>query len=230
MLPCSLWFVYVGPSFSFLTSILISAAVGVSLLNVILWLVLTHITEPGILQVELDSEHDTFYVIQNSQRCDPLQFRAKFCRETDNCIESFDHFCPWVGNAIGRRNYRYFFLFLLSITTLDMLVLASSTAHIAMVAKSNSADHVLKAFEHNIPVAFIVFFGLLISLLIIPLFARHVHLVAINQTTNESIKNVFSDSSNPHDRGCPRNYATILCSPIRQSFVRGEMAHLMDNA
>ncbi len=38
--------------------------------------------------------------------------RAKHCAASDRCIEQFDHFCPWVGNAIGRRNRALFLAFL----------------------------------------------------------------------------------------------------------------------
>ncbi|KAK9862688.1 hypothetical protein WJX84_002510 [Apatococcus fuscideae] len=38
--------------------------------------------------------------------------RAKHCSTSDRCVELFDHFCPWVGNTIGRGNRHYFLLFL----------------------------------------------------------------------------------------------------------------------
>lgn len=48
--------------------------------------------------------------------------RSKHCRVTGRCVEQFDHFCPWVGNVIGRRNRRDFIIFL----TLETIALVVS--------------------------------------------------------------------------------------------------------
>jgi len=45
------------------------------------------------------------------------KLRSHHCSELGRCISRFDHFCPWVDNAIGLENQRAFMFFLLSLET-----------------------------------------------------------------------------------------------------------------
>ena len=35
------------------------------------------------------------------------------CKKCNNCVENFDHHCPWLGNCIGKNNYTMFIIFLI---------------------------------------------------------------------------------------------------------------------
>ena len=78
-----------------------------------------------------------YRIIIRGQRYHLIEFRAKFCRETENCIENFDHYCPWVGNAVGRRNYRFFVFFVAGANLVAACVLGGSMVVAVLVAQAN---------------------------------------------------------------------------------------------
>ena len=67
---------------------------------------------------------DTCYIVR------PL--RSTHCGICDNCIYRFDHHCPWIGTCVGKRNYPYFFIFLILLNLFQVFTAAVCIAHIVI--------------------------------------------------------------------------------------------------
>ncbi|XP_076281281.1 palmitoyltransferase app isoform X3 [Lasioglossum baleicum] len=149
--------------------------------------------------------------------------RASHCSLCDNCVERFDHHCPWVGNCVGRRNYRYFYAFIVSLAFLCVFILACAITHLIMLTRDGRPFlEAVRISPGSVVVGVICFFSVWS---ILGLAGFHTHLTTSNQTTNEDIKGSFSikvgeGSSNPYSQGniCG-NCFYVLCGPAPPSLI-----------
>jgi len=148
--------------------------------------------------------------------------RASHCSICDNCVDRFDHHCPWVGNCVGRRNYRYFYLFILSLAFLCVFILSCVVTHLILLSKDRTFFQAVQISPASLVEGVICFLSVWS---ILGLAGFHTYLTSSNQTTNEDIKGSFSrrrgqDQGNPFGRGsiCS-NCLYMLCSPLPPSLI-----------
>lgn len=167
----------------------------------------------GVSELPIKVVHKGFY--KNTKLCYTCNiarpFRSSHCKDCDNCIVRMDHHCPWLGGCVGKRNYIffYFYLLFLNLNNFFMLVVSLMIAY----NKSKSLEKKVSIILlHCLPSLFTLVYLLIIMFFTTGLFYNHTKLIVKNITTKEELKKlVHSKIGNPYNRGVCFNCADFFC-------------------
>lgn len=221
----------VSPVFNYGSwSVLISSSIG------LVFLYYTTTADPGFIPTgwEASNKRDTMTQMEEGGTSSPLihlknldspalwagnwqqlcvscklvrPLRAKHDAVTDRCIEVFDHFCPWVGNAIGKGNRHFFLVFL----WLELYAMTASA--LLAVIRVRTYIH---APDWNVDMVWVLMFAIVdifVGISVAALAISQASQVSRNITTNELtnwhryryLQTNDGLFSNPFNKGCWRN-------------------------
>jgi len=207
---------------------------GVLCLIVLTFLILSSFRDPGIIRRHHFSPNFLFErkpgkimqlgYLRYYKYCGTCSIirpiRSSHCFDCDNCVEKCDHHCPWIGNCVGKRNYIYFYFFVVTFTVLLVYIEGFCIAHIwkylhdeikknDKLSSNKKRDHIVAVSLCDVIMSlFLIIYGVVCLAFVLGLLFYHTRMVCTNTTTKEMLKKIWN---NPFGNGYNRNlsYNTI---------------------
>ncbi|KAH0469069.1 hypothetical protein IEQ34_002301 [Dendrobium chrysotoxum] len=142
--------------------------------------------------------------------------RASHCSICNNCVQKFDHHCPWVGQCIGVRNYPFFFLFISLSTILCVYVFTFSWINV-IDEKKYYGNSLWESMKGEVLSLVLIVYTFISVWFVGGLTVFHIYLISTNQTTYENFRYQYDKKENPYNKGMLKNFGAVYCSKIPPS-------------
>ena len=115
---------------------------------------------------------------------------------------------PWIGNCVGKRNYRYYCAFITLLTLLAPYMATISVWYVVDTVEAHGARGLWRQWRAAVAVLLSLFF-VLVSLFSLSLTLFHLQLLFTGQTTNEQVRRVWQHQPSTYHRGCWGNTVRV---------------------
>ena len=247
--PIFLFLIFIADFITKKISFIIPLIIFILYLITVSLLIIASFCDPGIMLsfplekriIEDRKECKIFQLgyIKNYKYCETCSLirpcRSTHCGDCNNCVEKFDHHCPWIGACVGKRNYQYFYFFLFFLNFLICLIINFCLYYLIkriseVVEENNSYAEPIKikniasySLTEVIMSLYIIIYEGIVMIFVTGLFIYHTKLILQNMTTKEDIKFFWK---NPQGNPFFRTYKKI--NIINSLFPQKQKKSLID--